>query len=155
MALRFTHRISAIFSHSLKVSGIQCNKPTLPFFCITHKCTCILYTCIHPNDSAHTLAWAEDVHSTLQCMTLARQKNMHSCADTSGDTRFLPAVQFPSLTLNQSFLIYQRGFVSRRLMPTPVRGKKKKNTTQQQWKSHSKSLLWCDYNTQPNQGWLE
>lgn len=39
MALRFTHRISAIFSHSLKVSGIQCNKPTLPS-CSTHT-TCV------------------------------------------------------------------------------------------------------------------
>lgn len=56
--------------------------------------------------------------------------------------RSLPALQFPSLTLNQSFLIYQKGFVSWRLMPTPIRGKK---TTQQQWKSQSKSLLWCDY----------
>lgn len=39
-----------------------------------------------------------------------------------GDT-FPPTVFFfPSLTLNQSFLIYQQGFVSRRLMPTPIRG---------------------------------
>lgn len=33
MALRFTRRISAIFSHPLQVSGIQCNKPTLPSPC--------------------------------------------------------------------------------------------------------------------------
>ena len=68
--------------------------------------------------------------------------NTHSCVDTRRDMRSLPASQFPSLTLNQSFLIYQRGFVSGRLMPAPIRGKK---TTQQQWKSQSKSLLWCDY----------
>lgn len=55
---------------------------------------------------------------------------MHLCADTSGDTRSLPAVQFPSLTRNQSFLIYQRGFVSWRLMPTPIRGKKQHNSSE-------------------------
>lgn len=51
-------------------------------------------------------------------------------ADTSGDTPSLPAVQFPSLTLNQSFLIYQRGFVSWRLMPTPIRRKKQHNSSE-------------------------
>lgn len=56
--------------------------------------------------------------------------NMHLCVDTSGDSRSLPAVQFPSLTLNQSFLIYQRGFVSWRLMPTPIRGKKQHNSSE-------------------------
>lgn len=44
--------------------------------------------------------------------------------------RTLPAVQFPSLTLNQSFLIYQRGFVSWRLMPAPIRGKTQHNSSE-------------------------
>ena len=39
-------------------------------------------------------------------------------------------VQFLSLTLNQSFLIYQRGFVSWRLMPAPIRGKKQHNNSE-------------------------
>lgn len=55
---------------------------------------------------------------------------MHLCADTSGDTCSLPAVQFPSLTRNQSFLIYQRGFVSWRLMPAPIRGRKQHNSSE-------------------------
>lgn len=43
MALRFTRRISAIFSHSLKVSGIRCNKPTLPFL----RCTQMYMHTVH------------------------------------------------------------------------------------------------------------
>lgn len=49
-----------------------------------------------------------------------------------GDT-FPPVVYFfPSLTLNQSFLIYQQGFVSRRLMPTPIRGRGRKKREKKQ-----------------------
>lgn len=37
------------------------------------------------------------------------------------DSAFPPLVLFPSLTLNQSFLIYQRGFVSWCLIQIPIR----------------------------------
>lgn len=149
MALRFTRQISAIFAHSLKVSGIRCHKPILRFALPAN----VHAYCRGPANTLSTATRLARLHEpkkgSAAFVHMHALKSMRLCADTSWGAggarslaRSLPALQFPSLTLNQSFLIYQKGFVSWRLMPTPIRGKK---TTQQQWKSQSKSLLWCDY----------
>lgn len=60
-----------------------------------------------------------------------KQVDTHSSygvALPSGRTRGTTLFSF--MTLNQSFLIYQRGFMSWRLMPTPMRNKKTHNSSE-------------------------
>lgn len=79
MALRFARRISAIFSHSLKVSGIQCNKPTLPFSESTQMSMHTVHTHTHRLTPATPLTQlargAENLHSTSPCSVCA-----HACS---------------------------------------------------------------------------
>lgn len=141
MALRFTQQISAIFSHVLKVSGNQCCKPILRL---------TLPTNLHAY-RAHTLSPATELTRLHERKNARRHLCMcvlfsHRAWTLSGDAGALPVLQFQLLTLNQSFLIYLKGFVPWTLMPAPIRrGGGGTTTTQQQWKSQSKSLLWCDY----------
>lgn len=116
MALRFTHQISAIFSHVLKVSGNQCCKPILRL---------TLPTNLHAY-RAHTLSPATE----LTCLHERKNARRHLCTcvlfshrawTLSGDAGALPVLQFQLLTLNQSFLIYLKGFVPWTLMPAPIR----------------------------------
>lgn len=117
MALRFTRQISAIFAHSLKVSGIRCHKPILHFALPAN----VHAYCRGPANTLSTATRLARLHEpkkgSAASVHMHALKSMRLCADTScggGDTiaRSLPALQFPSLTLNQSFLIYQKGFVS-------------------------------------------
>lgn len=84
MAPRFTRRISAIFSHSLKVSGVQCQEPTLPPR-YRPRCTHSLARSGNSNRRDSAACVCGHAHTCTS--------NRHKCVDRSGERWLAPCPQ--------------------------------------------------------------
>lgn len=157
MALRFTRQISAIFAHSLKVSGIRCHKPILRFALPAN----VHAYCRGPANTLSTATRLARLHEpkkgSAAFVHMHALKSMRLCADTSwgGGTiaRSLAPCVAVSIFDSESIIFNLSEGICVMKADANSNKREKNNTTAVKKPKQIPALM--RLYTQPNQGWLE
>lgn len=151
MALRFTRQISAIFAHSLKVSGIRCHKPILRFALPAN----VHAYCRGPANTLSTATRLARLHEpkkgSAAFVHMHALKSMRLCAGTIARS-LAPCVAVSIFDSESIIFNLSEGICV--MKADANSNKREKNNTTAVKKPKQIPALMRLY-TQPNQGWLE